>query len=180
MSEYFQSAMSRSSATSETGVVIRLFFIGKDPARFERILDLGGQYGIRFIVALQDFYFYKTQTWFDVHYKDEDLPHIRAVVPRFRDRPEILMWELMNEPGCAEGDDPKQCQQHIYNWAAAVSAEIKALDPHHLVSIGAMSAEGTRYHRRTMRTCTSCPRWTSRSHRYGRRRDRDAPRCQTE
>lgn len=135
---------------AETGGVnvIRLFYQpGKDPARFERILDLGGQYGIRFIVALQDFYFYKTQTWFDVHYKDEDLPHIRAVVPRFRDRPEILMWELMNEPGCAEGDDPKQCQQHIYNWAAAVSAEIKALDPHHLVSIGAMSAEGTRYHR---------------------------------
>ncbi len=135
---------------AETGGVnvIRLFYQpGKDPERFERILDLGRQYGIRFIVALQDFYFYKTQTWFDVHYKEEDLPHIRAVVPRFRDRPEILMWELMNEPGCAEGDEPKRCQQHIYNWASAVSAEIKALDPHHLVSIGALSAEGTRYHR---------------------------------
>ena len=127
---------------------IRLFYQpGKDPERFAHILDLGRQYGIRFIVALQDFYFYKTQTWFDVHYKEEDLPHIRAVVPRFRDRPEILMWELMNEPGCAEGDEPKRCQQHIYNWASAVSAEIKALDPHHLVSIGTLSAEGTRYHR---------------------------------
>jgi hypothetical protein len=57
------------------------------------------------------------------------------------------MWELMNEPGCAEGDDPKRCQQHIYNWAAAVSAEIKALAPHQLVSIGTLSAEGTRYHK---------------------------------
>jgi hypothetical protein len=135
---------------AETGGVnvIRLFYQpGKDPEHFARILDLGRQYGIRFIVALQDFYFYKTQTWFDVHYKEEDLPHIRAVVPRFRDRPEILMWELMNEPGCAEGDDPKQCQQHIYNWAVAVSAEIKALDPYHLVSIGALSAEGSRYHK---------------------------------
>ena len=134
---------------AETGGVnvIRLFYQpGKDPARFERLLDLGAQVGIRYIVALQDFYWYKTQTWFDVHYKTEDLPHIREVVPRFRDRPEILMWELMNEPGCADGDEPKRCQQHIYNWAATVSAEIKSLDPHHIVSIGTLSAEGTRYH----------------------------------
>lgn len=154
MSEYFPERaiepIIRYLANTGGVNVIRLFYQpGKDPERFERILDLGGEHGIRFIVALQDFYFYKTQTWFDVHYKEEDLPHIRAVVPRFRDRPEILMWELMNEPGCAEGDEPKRCQQHIYSWAAAVSAEIKALDPYHLVSIGTLSAEGTRYHRST-------------------------------
>jgi len=152
MSEYFPEReiepIIRYLAETEGVNVIRLFYQpGKDPERFERLLNLGRQYGIRYIVALQDFYFYKTQTWFDVHYKVEDLPHIRTVVPRFRDRPEILMWELMNEPGCAEGDEPKKCQQHIYNWAAAVSAEVKALDPNHLVSIGTLSAEGSRYHK---------------------------------
>ena len=124
---------------AETGGVnaIRIWFLpGQNADRFERILDLGAKYGIRYVVSLQNYHYYKTQGWFAHRYVDNDLPHVRALVTRFRDRPEILMWELMNEPGCGPENGSEECTDHMYAWAAAVSAEIKALDPHHLVSIG--------------------------------------------
>ena len=110
--------------------VIRLFFTpGQDLNRLQLVLDLGNKYGIRYIVALQNYHFHKSQSWFAERYVDEDLPHLRETVTRFRDRPEILMWEMMNEPSCGPENGSKQCVDHMYNWAQAVSQEIKQLDP---------------------------------------------------
>lgn len=124
-------------AETEGVNVVRIwFFPGHDPDRLEHVLDLGKKYGIHYVVTLQNYHYYKTQGWFAHRYIVEDLPHVRETVTRFRDRPEILMWELMNEPGCGPENGSKECNEHMYKWAKAVSSEIKALDPNHLISVG--------------------------------------------
>ena len=123
--------------------MIRIWVIpGKDLDRFERILDMATSRGLRFIVTLQDYYFYKDMRWFSTFYKTEDLPHIEEVVTRFRDRPEIAIWEVMNEPWCgAEGEvtDPK-CYAVLQAWAEDTTALIRKLDPCRPISLGLMGA----------------------------------------
>lgn len=109
---------------------------GQDLDRLEYILDLGREYGLTYIVALQNYYYYKDQNWFATNYLTEDLPHVREVVGRFRNRPEILMWELMNEPGCGPENGSWECADHMYRWAEHVSSIIKEIDPVHLISLG--------------------------------------------
>ncbi|CAK7237571.1 hypothetical protein SEUCBS140593_010015 [Sporothrix eucalyptigena] len=57
--------------------------------------------------------------------------YIRVLVERYRSSPAIFAWQLCNEPRC-EGCDSST----VYNWAASISAYIKQLDPHHMVSLG--------------------------------------------
>ena len=140
---------------AETGGVnaIRLFFKpGHDLDRLEKVLDIGGELGIRFIVTLQDYYYYKSQMWFAEEYLTEDIPHVIETVSRFKDRPEILAWELMNEPGCGPENGSQDCADFMYAWAQDVSSLIKELDPNHLISVGTnhrmwTEAEQTNYDR---------------------------------
>ncbi len=111
-----------------------------DLGRVERMLDLGGQYGIRFILTLQDFYGKTDGWWFKEEYKTKGLPHIHNIVSLFANRPEILMWELMNEPLCPAQDADKACWEALYHWAQVTSEEVKRLDPNHLVSAGTYRA----------------------------------------
>jgi len=130
---------------SEEGVTaVRLWLLQRyDLDRFERLLDLGRQYDVRFIVTLVDYYFNKNVSWFKTEGLHEYLDHIGRVVPRFRDRPEIIAWELMNEPGCGPEGGSQSCLDVVYEWVATASAEIKTLDPSHLISIGTMRAGWT-------------------------------------
>jgi mannan endo-1,4-beta-mannosidase len=50
---------------------------------------------------------------------------------RYRDEPAVLAWELANEPRC-EGADPRV----VLDWAAEMSAAIKAEGAQQLVSLG--------------------------------------------
>ncbi len=57
--------------------------------------------------------------------------YVRVLVTRYRRSPAVFAWQLGNEPRC-EG-----CGADVvFQWAANVSAYIKALDPHHMVSMG--------------------------------------------
>ncbi len=107
-----------------------------DLERVQRMLDIGGQYGVRFILTLQDFFNHETGHWFRSLYMTKDIPHIRNVVPLFAHRPEILAWEVMNEPTCPARDSGQDCWDALFRWAEATSAEVKRLDPNHLVSLG--------------------------------------------
>ncbi|KAK9820359.1 hypothetical protein WJX72_009412 [[Myrmecia] bisecta] len=72
-------------------------------------------------------------------YKD----HVRAVVERrntinkrvYRDDPTIMAWGLLNEPRC-ESWKVDGCEEHLQAWIEEMSAYVKGLDPHHLVTIG--------------------------------------------
>jgi hypothetical protein len=125
-----------------TGVqVIRVWVEpGCDLDRVERLLDLGRKYDVRFILTLQDFFGEQDGYWFKAKYLTRDLPHIRRIVPRFADRPEVLMWELMNEPTCPAADSNRACWDALYRWAQVTSQAVKQLDPNHLVSVGTYRA----------------------------------------
>lgn len=121
--------------------VLRVWLLpGFDLDRFERVLDLGGEHGVRFLVTLDDYYRDKGEWWFQSAFRMEYLPHVRQVVEQFRDRPEIAVWELMNEPGCGKEGDSQPCLDAEYGWVKETSEAIKALDPCRPVSIGTINA----------------------------------------
>jgi hypothetical protein len=111
-----------------------------DLNRVARLLDLGSKYDLRFILTFQDFFGELDGNWFRGRYESVDLPHIRSVVPLFANRPEVLMWELMNEPTCPASDAGADCWEALVRWAEVTSQEIKRLDSNHLVSVGTLSA----------------------------------------
>ncbi|HYQ17834.1 MAG TPA: cellulase family glycosylhydrolase [Polyangiaceae bacterium] len=58
----------------------------------------------------------------------------------YRDDPSIFAWELANEPRCKNGSSFDAAdgwdRDTITRWAHEMSAQLKALDPNHLVSVG--------------------------------------------
>ena len=68
--------------------------------------------------------------------------YIEAVVTRYRDSPTIFAWELANEPRCgADGvrnlPRSEDCDPELLSgWVEEMSAYVKSLDPHHLVTWG--------------------------------------------
>lgn len=115
-------------------------FPGFDLERFQRVLDIGGRYGVRFVVTLDDYHRDKGEWWFQSAFRTEYLPHVKQVVAQFRDRPEIAVWELMNEPGCGKEGDSASCLDAEYGWVRETSQAVKALDPCRPVSVGTIGA----------------------------------------
>jgi hypothetical protein len=76
--------------------------------------------------------FIKKDDWYINDYKKDYLPHVLETVKALADRPEILMFELVNEP---EGTNAV-----IRNFADDVSAKIrqveKSAENNHLISFG--------------------------------------------
>ncbi|MGB9879300.1 MAG: cellulase family glycosylhydrolase, partial [Anaerolineae bacterium] len=111
-----------------------------DMERVVRLVDLAGKYNVRLILTLQNFFGHKDGWWFKSKAETVDLPHIRNIVPLFANRPEVLMWELMNEPTCPAEDANPSCWNAFVRWAEVTSGEIKRLDPNHLVAVGTQHA----------------------------------------
>lgn len=140
LEDYFPETEMRQSVAflAESGVtVVRVWLYPQHSLdRAERLFDLGRKYNMRFVVTLENYYFDKGGWWFDpAFYTEKYLPHVRRVVTRFRDRPEIVMWELMNEPNCST-EPTGNCPANLTRWAQVVSEEIKALDPCHPITTG--------------------------------------------
>jgi hypothetical protein len=125
------------AALSERGVnALRVWYFDyHDPERLQRLLELGDKYGIRFVVTLGD-NVDRGRDWF---FGDDDeetyRPHLEATVARFKDRPEILMWDVLNEPNCGERFD-EECMTTIREWLSLATGKVKAIDPCHLISTG--------------------------------------------
>jgi len=115
------------------------YFAEHDPQRFARLLDLGRRTGIRFVVTLEDNVF-EGRDWF---FSDDDehvyRPHLQAAVSEFKDRPEILMWEVVNEPNCGDRFDDA-CLKTIKDWLTMSSRMVKSIDGCHLVTTGMIGA----------------------------------------
>lgn len=58
--------------------------------------------------------------------------YIDRIVGRYKDEPAIMAWTIMNEADTSDKDG-------LYTFAAVLSAQIKALDPNHLVTLGTQS-----------------------------------------
>jgi hypothetical protein len=130
----------REMARREVNAVRVWFFHDEDPDRLERLLDAGRRHGLRFVVTLADHVF-KTVDWFgDDEDEDDYRPHMARTVERFKARPEILMWELINEPSCGEGRYSAECAERIKGWLRSRAREVAAIDACHVVSTGMIGA----------------------------------------
>jgi len=114
--------------------------------RVERLIRLGGEYGLKFIVVLEGYmaadYPTKSEAWFHSGYKVEYMDHLRSVVTRLRDYPEVALWQLMGEPSCAPEGGSRSCYNSLVEWARVASEEIKKLDPCRPVAVGMISVGG--------------------------------------
>lgn len=74
--------------------------------------------------------------WTDKAYRQFYMPHIRKLVTAFKTHKAVLIWELGNEYGIYP--DPARANQvtAFFEFVRDSSAAIKAIDPHHLISIG--------------------------------------------
>lgn len=110
------------------------FFYDQDPERFAGLLDAGARQGIRFVVTLADDV-HKGVDWF---FGEEDearyRPHVQRTVERFRERPEILIWEPVNEPNCGDGRFDDACLETLRSWLNMMAKQIKAIDACRVVS----------------------------------------------
>lgn len=127
-------------AAREVNTLRVWFFHDGDPDRLERLLDAGRQRGLKFVVTLSDHVF-RDVDWFGgdddkKHYR----PHMARTVERFKDRPEILMWELINEPSCGDDKYSPECAERIKGWLRSRASEVTTIDACHLVSTGMIGA----------------------------------------
>ncbi len=112
------------------------FFHYHDPERLARLLDIGARHGVRFVVTLEDNVFKGVDFFFSKADESRYRPHVDATVARFKDRPEILMWELINEPNCGDGKHDDECIEQIRDWLKMMARRVKAIDACHIVSTG--------------------------------------------
>ena len=147
--------------------VIRIFlpfFTVRDAelvARLRIVLDNAVTYQQRVIVCLtdhfesvklqhwsvyQDLPDYRTYLYLDKHrnkvlnpdfyarlYRGPFLDYVRTVVTAFKNHPAVFAWELTNE-GSNYPD-----HNGFINFCNAMAAEIRAIDPHHMITAGIVS-----------------------------------------
>jgi hypothetical protein len=107
---------------------------------------------------------WKGQAWYDGGYRqafNDDgrnlsrlsyWDYIHLIVPRYKDSPAVAIWAPMGEPeasNCAPGHVGSDCYSYLTcpagatsslrNFFDTIGAEIKRLDPNHLVSTGTLS-----------------------------------------
>lgn len=139
--------------------VVRVFAANKNITHQEAVnrlgyaLDRANAYGIKLIIALTDFCptafhpqgddGYYTQNpwgwtvlnhdWFAGGYQNNYLPYVALAVTTHKDHPAVFCWQLGNEIA-----DQTSAATHDA-FVHAMAAHIKAIDPHHMVSIGMLS-----------------------------------------
>lgn len=115
---------------------------GENLSRFNYILEKAKEYDLLLIPVFENHWAdctegdVKSDSWYRSEYRQPygNYPlslkdYIGKIVPLFKNNPNILAWQIINE---AENTD----NDVLYEFAKDVSAYIKELDPIHLVSFG--------------------------------------------
>lgn len=117
-----------------------------EPMKKENLLDICDfvkDYDMKIIPVLADpsgyLQSYKVDyNWYKEDYKKNYIPYLSDIADSFKDRDEILLWELINEPMTNSFED-------IYNFAKYTSEKIKTIDSNHLISIGTIGGIGDKF-----------------------------------
>ncbi|MDK2973360.1 MAG: hypothetical protein PWP23_3115 [Candidatus Sumerlaeota bacterium] len=143
--------------------VIRLFAANKHQtnasniARLKDVLDKMEARDQKAIITLTDFYntgfnppgdeaYFLTQSsggvylddsWFAGGFRTNYLPWVRAVVTELKDHNAVFSWQIGNEL------TDLKTPNNIIAFAKETAAEIKAIDPYHMVSTGFLAIDHT-------------------------------------
>jgi endo-1,4-beta-mannosidase len=107
----------------------------------DRLVDAARRHDVRLVLTLENEWVdcaepdvttadgRKGDAYWRDGWKTALLPHIEKMVSRYKDEPQIAMWQLVNE---AESPDAAV----LYGFAREASALVKSIDQRHLVSLG--------------------------------------------
>ncbi len=131
-------------AVSEGFKVVRFWaFEPLEKNKLNEICGLAGNLDLKIIPVLADTWGYLQNykidnEWYRTGYKKNYLNYVKDVTSAFKDRDEIILWELINEPVNNSFKD-------MYNFAKDASMTIKIADPNHLISIGTIGGIGDKF-----------------------------------
>jgi Cellulase (glycosyl hydrolase family 5) len=102
-------------------------------ARLDAVIRLAAQRGFRLIVTLNDLPDLTIRPLY--RYPDVAAAQTAYIVSRYRDEPTILAWDVRNEGDIdyGKGIVPSKL---VLGWLAQTAAQIRALDPNHLITAG--------------------------------------------
>lgn len=111
--------------------------------KLTEICDLANANNIHIIPVLADPFGYLQSfkinpDWYRSGYKKTYIPYVKNLVSLFRHRPEILLWEIINEPFTNSFQD-------IFNFTKDTSETIRFYDSNHLISIGTIGGVGDKF-----------------------------------
>jgi len=127
------------AALAADGVtVVRTWILpGHDLDHLDSALALGRKHGLRFVVTFDDFWHIdRGQPLFGEAYRQTYEAHLQRVVSRLKDRPEVFMWQLMNEPSCGPEGMSAECRARMVAWAEAGAKLVRSQDSCRPLAVG--------------------------------------------
>ncbi|HEY3251664.1 MAG TPA: cellulase family glycosylhydrolase [Ignavibacteria bacterium] len=114
-----------------------------DKTHFEFVCNLANKYELFLLPCLADKWGflqdYKINNqWYTSGYKKSYLKYVNDAVYTFRDREEIIIWEIINEPVTSSFEA-------IFNFTKHVTEELKNINSNHLFSIGTVGGIGDKF-----------------------------------
>ena len=118
---------------------------GANFSALDRLLAAAKKYDLRLILTLENEWRDCTDadpattdgrkgvSWFTDGWHTTFEPHAQALVSRYRDEPQIVAWQLMNEAECPDAAVLRQ-------FAVDASTLVRSLAPHHLISLGTIGS----------------------------------------
>lgn len=111
--------------------------------KLNEICDAVNPFGIKLIISLADKWGYLQnyiidEAWYKDGYRNEYTSYVKAVTKAFKQRSEIMIWELINEP---ETDNFNV----FYSFAKNISEEIKNVNENHMLSVGTVGGVGDKF-----------------------------------
>jgi len=116
---------------------------GATPEVMERLCDLAAKYQLKLIPCLADRWVMSEADRKDDHFYKSGfertyLPRVLDMTEKLKDRPEIMIWELVNEPETEEFAS-------MYHFSKTVSEAIKKTAPNQLISLGTIGGIGDKF-----------------------------------
>lgn len=107
------------------------------------ICDAVNPHGIKLIISLADKWGYLQNykiddPWYEKGFRQSYIPYIKTIGGALKDRDEIMMWELINEPESDSFDT-------FYNFVKEAAGEFKSVNTNQLLSVGTVGGVGDKF-----------------------------------
>lgn len=125
----------------------------RDWAAFDHTLAVCARRGIRVVVVIggEDTCgetIHKLEDWYQTGYRTQVSPGhtvpyrawVSEIVTRYRDRPEVGVWQIANEIEIKRTDGSCGSATTALNFGTDISNLIRSLDPKHLISLGTIGS----------------------------------------